>query len=112
MALAKKQFPKPSGKSFPRYKSAPPSGYYRLFSLVGWLVILIFLVIIGVQHYRGYRIREELSKEERQKELYEQRIEELEREIALLEDRDYIEVLARRRLGLVRPGDLVFQLED
>jgi len=36
----------------------------------------------------------------------------LEEEIVRLQDLDYLETLARERLGLVKPGEVIFQLED
>ena len=42
----------------------------------------------------------------------ERRNESVATEVARLEDPDYIEVLARKWLGFVRPGEIVFQLED
>jgi cell division protein FtsB len=36
----------------------------------------------------------------------------IELEIERLKELDYIEILARERLGLVKPGEIIFQLED
>ena len=36
----------------------------------------------------------------------------LSEEIERLQELDYIEVLARERLGLVKPDEIIFQLED
>ncbi|MGI6308086.1 MAG: FtsB family cell division protein [Dethiobacteria bacterium] len=38
--------------------------------------------------------------------------EELKEEIRLLQDQEYIEIQARKHLGMVRPGEIIFFIED
>ncbi len=87
-------------------------GMYRLISLVGLFLIAGMAVVIGAQAIQQYKIARELA-------VYEERImeqtakqEALMEEIDKLDSLEYLEVLARDRLGLVKPGEIIFQFED
>ncbi len=76
------------------------------------MVLIALLILIGAQHIQYYETQQELA-------FFEERIREHERrqveamiEIEHLQDPNYIEILARYRLGLVKPGEVIFQLED
>lgn len=98
--------------SFPRRHRDNSYSLYRLISSVGIIVILGLLVVIGTQYIRYYQTRQELAAYEIRIAEYEARQETMEAEIERLQNLDYIEILARNRLGLVKPGEVVFQLED
>jgi cell division protein DivIC len=86
--------------------------FYRLLVIVLGFVIFGLLVIIGAQFLRQREAGQAL--EELEKKISEMREQQanLEEEILKLQDLDYIEVLARERLGLVRPDEVIFQFED
>ena len=85
---------------------------YRLLVIVLSLVVFGLLVMIGAQYLRQREAGQALEEmEKRINEMKEQQAA-LEEEILKLQDLDYIEVLARERLGLVRPDEIIFQFED
>jgi len=85
---------------------------YRLISTVGFFVICGLVLLILMQHIQYRRIQEELKKNELLLDEYEKRLEAVNTQIQWLHELDYIEILARQRLGLVKPDEIVFQLED
>jgi cell division protein FtsB len=85
---------------------------YRLLVIVLGFVVFGLLVIIGAQSLRQREYNQALAELEKKiSEMREQQTN-LEEEILKLQDLDYIEVLARERLGLVRPDEVIFQFED
>ncbi len=97
---------------FPKKRRGGNYTAYRLFSGIGLLMILGLLVLIGAQSVQHYRSRQELARFEAKIAGQKSLQEELMAEIEKLQHHDYIEVLARDRLGLVKPGEIIFQLED
>lgn len=97
---------------FPRYRGESSYSIYRFISAVGLLLICCLLVVIGAQHLRQRQAEQALLEYKARLEKLEQRQAEAEREIERLQDLDYIEIQARNRLGLVRPDEIIFQLED
>ncbi len=97
--------------SFPRRRG---EGYsvYRLITTIGVFIIICLLVIIGAQFLNYRKVQQELADFEKRVRDYELRQAAIEQEIERLQNLDYIEVLARERLGLVKPGEIIFQLED
>ncbi len=85
---------------------------YRLITVTGFLVIIGLLIIIGAQYLQYYRAEQELANLESRVAEQEARQDSLQEEIERLQHLDYIEILARDRLGLVKPGEIIFQLED
>jgi len=85
---------------------------YRLFSIVGFFIILGLLVTIGAQYIQQVRAKQELAAFEALLREHEARQAAIELEIERLKELDYIEIMARERLGLVKPGEIIFQLED
>ncbi len=84
----------------------------RLLLIVLSFIVLGLLVIIGAQYLRQREAGQALAELEKKiSEMREQQAT-LEEEILKLQDLDYIEVLARERLGLVRPDEVIFQFED
>ncbi len=85
---------------------------YRLLVFILSLVVFGLLVIIGAQYLRQREVSQALEKMEKHVSEVKERQAALEEEILKLQDLDYIEVLARERLGLVRPDEVIFQFED
>lgn len=79
----------------------------------GGAVLLFFLVlVIAVQSIQHYRVSRQLAEYESRIREQEARNRAVDQEIRRLEELSYIETLARKYLGLVKPGETVFQLED
>lgn len=82
---------------------------------LGWLapIIICGMVVYALWNIAAVR-RDLMRAEEYRLELVQEtqaiaaEIERLEREIALAEDPDVMEQIARTRLGLVRPGEIIF----
>ncbi|MDW7738591.1 MAG: septum formation initiator family protein [Bacillota bacterium] len=85
---------------------------YRFISMVGILIIIGMLVVLGTQYVKYYRVKKDLAEFETRIREYEVRMNELSTEVERLQEIDYIEILARKRLGLVKPGEIIFQFED
>lgn len=85
---------------------------YRLLVVVLSFVVFGLMVIIGAQYLKQREAGRALTDMEGKiSEMLEQQAA-LEEEILRLQDLGYIEVLARERLGLVRPDEVIFQFED
>ena len=98
--------------SFPGDRHGDRYSMYRLITVAGFLVIIVLLIIIGAQYLQYYRAEQELANLESRVAEQEARQDSLQEEIERLQHLDYIEILARDRLGLVKPGEIIFQLED
>ena len=98
--------------NFPRQHRESKYNMYKFISIVGILVIIGLLTILGAQHLQQLKIEKELAEYENRLLEYEKRKAELELEIKRLQETGYIETLARERLGLVKPDEIIFQLED
>jgi cell division protein DivIC len=109
---SKKHMPKDAVSAFPRRRRGNKYGMYRLINAIGLLVILALAVIIGAQYIQQLRARQELAEYETRVLEHRERQAAIEAEIERLQEIDYIEILARDRLGLVKPGEIIFQLED
>lgn len=96
---------------FPRRRQRS-YGFSRLLTLCGAILFCFLLIVAAVQIFQYRRLQKELIAAERRVAEYESRNEELAEEIARLHEPGYIELLARKWLGLVKPGEIVFQLED
>jgi cell division protein FtsB len=97
--------------SFPRQRGREYN-VYRLVSSIGIFVILGLLIMIGAQYLQQYKVKLELAEYESRMEQEKARQAYIEAEIERLQNLDYLELLARERLGLVKPGEIIFQLED
>ena len=98
--------------AFPRKRRGDNYTAYRLICLIGIFIIAGLLVIIGAQYVQQVRAKQELADFENRLREHETRQAAIELEIERLKSLDYIEILARERLGLVKPGEIIFQLED
>jgi len=81
-------------------------------TVAGAILFCFLLTVVIVQAFQHNRLRKELAAAELRVAEYESRNEKIAGEIARLHEPGYIEMLARKLLGLVRPGEIVFQLED
>ncbi len=98
--------------TFPRGRPGDKYSIYRLLTLAGLFVIIGLLIVIGAQYLQYFRADQELANLENKVAEQEARQDRLQEEIERLQYVDYIEILARDRLGLVKPGEIIFQLED
>ncbi|MGM0688749.1 MAG: FtsB family cell division protein [Bacillota bacterium] len=85
---------------------------YRLISTIAVLVAFGLLFMMGIQYVQQLRVRQELADYEDKVLFQQRRQDDLQVEIERLQNLDYIEILARDRLGLVKPDEIIFQLED
>ncbi len=109
---AKYQKSRKAVSAFPRRRQGSNYSMYRLVSLIGVFIIIGLLLVVGAQHIQQVRAKQELADLEGRLREHEARQEAIELEIERLKDLDYIEILARERLGLVKPDEIIFQLED
>ncbi len=98
--------------SFPRRRRGNGYNLYRLINTIGVFIIVGLLIVIGAQFLKYQKVQQELADFEKRVSDYELRQAAVEEEIERLQNLDYIEALARERLGLVKPGEIIFQLED
>ena len=82
--------------------------------LFGAFMVMVLLTIFGNKGFMDYRVLEEKETVlEEANECIKSENEELKREIMLLKtDLKYIESVARRELGMVKKGDVVYQFID
>ena len=82
--------------------------------LLGIFIIMVLLTIFGNKGFMDYRVlKEKQAALEETNECIISENEELKREIMLLKtDLRYIESVARRELGMVKEGDIVYQFID
>lgn len=107
-----RSYAKRSVSKFPRHHRGNRYSLYRLLGITGFIVICGLMIIIGTQYIQQLQVSGELDKYEARIEEYETRGAVLSTEIEWLQNFDYIEVVARKRLGLVKPDEIVFQFED
>lgn len=112
MVNAKYQKSRDAVSAFPRRRRGSNYSAYRLVSLIGVFIIIGLLLVIGAQYIQQARAKQELADLEGRLREYEARQAAIELELERLRDLDYIEILARERLGLVKPDEIIFQLED
>jgi cell division protein FtsB len=98
--------------AFPGQHRESRYSMYRLLVIILGFIVCGLLVIVGAQYVRQYQAGQALIEMEAKINEMRERQAELEEEIQRLQDLDYIEVLARERLGLVRPDEVIFQFED
>ncbi len=79
--------------------------FRRILPLLIMIMAVFFLYNIAANFFRIRRLRTEVERMERRIEQAEAEQEELKLELERLDDPDYIEILARRRLGMVNPGE-------
>ena len=96
-----------------KYPGQPPEKRKR--KLVLW-VFLIFLCAGGYlcldQSFAFWEARSELQELESKRDALQAENEYLKEEILLLHENEYLEIQARRHLGMVKPGEIIFYVED
>lgn len=97
--------------SFPRRKQGS-FGIPRLITVAGLFILVFLFTVVIVQMLQHNRLQKELAAAELRVAEQESHNEAIAEEIDRLNENGYIEMLARKLLGLVRPGEIVFQLED
>jgi cell division protein FtsB len=110
--MANKKTGRKAVTAFPGQNRENRYTMYRLMVIILSLVICGMLLIIGLQYLKQYQAKAALDELENRISEISERQAVLEEEIVRLQDLDYIEALARERLGLVKPGEVIFQLED
>ncbi len=90
----------------------PGLSVQKLAVTVGLILAVFLVVIIVVQAGQYSRLKQAVISCQAQLEQHEARNEQVKEEIERLYDTEYIELLARKYLGLVKPGEIVFQLND
>jgi len=98
--------------NFPRHSHGEKYTLYRLISIIAVLFAFGLLFMMGIQYVQQLRVRQELANYEDKVLFQQRRQDDLQVEIERLQNLDYIEILARDRLGLVKPDEIIFQLED
>jgi cell division protein FtsB len=84
----------------------------KLIVACGSGVICFLLLIIAVQWLQQRSLKGKLLEKEALIEELEKRNLAAGEEVERLQELSYIEVLARKYLGLVKPGEIVLQIED
>lgn len=84
----------------------------KLIVACGSIVICFFLLLIAVQWIQQRSLKNNLLEKEVLIESLEKRNQAAREEIEHLQDLSYIETLARKYFGLVKPGEITFQVED
>ena len=79
---------------------------------MGFIFVLFLAAIIMVQAEQLSRLKQDVASSRAQLDQQESRNERIKEEIERLYDTEYVELLARKHLGLVKPGEIVFQLND
>ncbi len=83
------------------------------------LLTLLFLLCLGMvaclyagQAFTYWQTRTELKRQLARLELLKEENKALQEEILLLQDYEYLEIRARKELGLVRPGEIIFSVGE
>ena len=97
---------------FPRRKQSSSYGLPRLVPVAGMILFCFLLALVVIQMFQYSRLRGKVETAERLVDEYEFRKAEIAEEVDRLHEPGYIEMLARKWLGLVRSGEVVFQLQD
>ncbi len=85
----------------------------KLVFMAGIVTAVLFCTIIAVQFFQQARIRKDVQRFKLQLAQVEERNRSLHEEIdRLLSDPGYLEFLARKHLGLVKPDETVFRRQD
>jgi len=87
-------------------------GLYKLTIISSLVFVLLLLAVIGFQYAQKHQLQQQLIQNQARINEYEALNLSHGREIEKLKQTSYIEILARKYLGLVKPGETVFLLED
>ncbi|NMB40634.1 MAG: septum formation initiator family protein [Firmicutes bacterium] len=93
--------------------------YPRRKNLTRKLIIAVIIICILVsfcllirQTIRYLHVKADIQALESEIEMMKSENEHLEKEIILLQDKEYLEIKARKHLGMVRPGEIIFFVGD
>lgn len=78
---------------------------------VGLCVVVAGVLYLG-QVIASWEAKRELRALEHELQAAKEENERLQEEMVLLQDMEYIEIKAREKLGLVRPGEMIFYVVD
>ncbi|HAP31847.1 MAG TPA: hypothetical protein DCQ14_02140, partial [Firmicutes bacterium] len=96
--------------SYPQRSKANPAR--KLITFIVIVCMGIALYFYAGQAYAYWQAKRELNKLISYMEMLKAENAALQGEILLLQDLDYLELRARRELGLVRPGEIIFSVGD
>ncbi|HOL17541.1 MAG TPA: septum formation initiator family protein [Bacillota bacterium] len=85
---------------------------YKVFLASSFIMVIMLLVLLGFQTVQRVKLKQQLLQYQDRIEEYENRNLATKYEIERLQEPGYIELLARKYLGLVKPGETIFQFED
>ncbi len=85
---------------------------YKIFLTSSFILMMMLLTVLGFQTVQRVKLKQQLQQYQGRIEEYEKRNLATKNEIERLQEPDYIELLARKYLGLVKPGETIFQFED
>lgn len=101
-----------SGKITRLPRRSSSSGLRKLVNFTGLFLCFILLSVAAVQFFQKNELERNLQEIEQKNIEYRTRNQEMSGEIMRLHEPDYIEMLARKYLGLVKPGDRVYRIDD
>ncbi len=84
----------------------------KLLTLLFILCMSISIYLYAGQAFIYWQARGELNQLLTRLDVVNQENIALQEEILLLEDKEYLEIKARKELGLVRPGEIIFSVGD
>ena len=84
----------------------------RFLMLVALIIIVWTVVAFSRGYYRNYQALQRLVELESEIKAYEIRNEQLQAQIDRLQSPEYVERVAREELGLVRPGERLYIIEE
>jgi len=96
-----------------KYPAQPPKKRRRKFVLCFFLCFLCAGAFLCFgQTFSFLETRNELQKLEARRDALQTENEQLQEEILLLQNDDYIEMQARKLLGMVKPGEIIFHVDN
>lgn len=94
-------------------KSNPHKGFYIFLIVAVGIFLLMFLFLPGNNFFNWMRAKAEIRRQERQIELYLDKMKDLDHEMDVLSnDRDSLERFAREQYQYAAPGDDVYIIEE
>ena len=95
------------------YPGQPRKKFKRkaLTVIISLCIVVAFVLYMG-QVIAYWQAKSELRALEQKQETLEAESEALREEMVLLQDEEYIEIKAREKLGLIRPGEKIFKVID
>jgi cell division protein FtsB len=95
------------------YPGRPGKGFIKMFLLLVFVLCMITVLYLFWGQTRAYLVtRGEINELTSSLETLQNENESLKEKMLLLHDHDYIEIQARKHLGMVRPGEIIFFVGD